>query len=46
MKSGKNVDEAAGSLRLPDKYRDYDMANAKADVKRVYDELGASRSKP
>jgi len=38
-KAGKTADEAAGSLRLPDKYKDYDMANAKADVQRVYDEL-------
>jgi len=40
-KAGKSVDEAAATLRLPDTYRSYDMANAKADVQRVYDELGA-----
>ena len=35
----------ARNLRLPDKYKDYDMANAKADVQRVYEELSASRSR-
>ena len=45
-KAGQSVEEAAGNLRLPDRFKDYDMANAKADVQRVYDELGASRSKP
>jgi cyclase len=38
-KAGKSVDAAAANLGLPDKYRGYDMANAKADVQRVYDEL-------
>ena len=45
QKAGRNTDEAAGNLRLPDKYKDYDMANAKADVQRVYEELSASRSR-
>jgi cyclase len=40
-KAGKSADEAAASLRLSDKYRSYDMANAKADIQRVYDELAA-----
>ena len=39
MKAGKGADEAARSLKLPDKYKDYNMANAKADVQRIYDEL-------
>ena len=39
MKAGKSVDEAVSSLKLPDKYRSYNMANLKADVQRVYDEL-------
>ena len=39
IKAGKSVDEAAGGLKLPDKYKDYNMANLKADVQRVYDEL-------
>lgn len=39
MKAGKSVDEAVAGLKLPDKYKDYNMANLKADVQRVYDEL-------
>jgi glyoxylase-like metal-dependent hydrolase (beta-lactamase superfamily II) len=39
MKAGRTVDDAAGSLKLPATFKDYDMANAKADVQRVYDEL-------
>ena len=39
MKAGKTVDAAAASLNLPAKFKDYDMAQAKADVQRVYDEL-------
>jgi len=39
MKSGKSVDDAVKSLKFPDKYKDYNMANLKADVQRVYDEL-------
>jgi glyoxylase-like metal-dependent hydrolase (beta-lactamase superfamily II) len=41
-KAGKSVDAAAASLGLPAKYKSYDMANAKADVQRVYDELAAA----
>ena len=37
--SGKSVDEALSALRLPDKYRDYDMTNARADIARAYEEL-------
>ena len=36
---GKNVDEAVSGLKLPDKYKDYNMTNMRADVQRVYDEL-------
>ena len=39
MKAGKTVDAAAASLNLPAKFKDYDMAQAKADVQRVYDEI-------
>ncbi|HYR85473.1 MAG TPA: MBL fold metallo-hydrolase [Terriglobia bacterium] len=39
MKAGKGVDQAVSGLKLPDKYKDYNMANLKADVQRVYDEL-------
>jgi cyclase len=37
--SGKSVDEALSALRLPDKYRDYDMTNARADIARAYEEM-------
>jgi hypothetical protein len=43
MKAGKSVDDAVAGLKLPAKFKDYDMAQAKADVQRVYDELGAAR---
>jgi len=36
--AGKSVDDAAANLNLPAKYRDYNLAQAKADVQRVYDE--------
>jgi cyclase len=39
MKAGKSVDDAASGLKLPDKYKDYNMANLKTDIQRVYDEL-------
>ena len=39
VKAGKGPDEAAGTLKLPDKYKDYNMTNATADVQRVYDEM-------
>jgi cyclase len=39
MKAGKSVADAAAILQLPEKFKDYDMANAKNDVQRVYDEL-------
>jgi len=38
-KAGKSVDEAVKGLGLPVRFKDYDMAQAKADVQRVYDEL-------
>src|SRR5262245_19949766 len=39
MKAGKNVDDAVNNLKLPDRYKDYNTANLKADVQRVYEEL-------
>lgn len=39
MKSGKSADEAVSGLNLPDKYKDYNMTNLKADVQLVYAEL-------
>ena len=37
------ADEATASLGQPGKYRAYDMANAKADVQRAYEELASAR---
>ncbi len=39
MKAGKSVDAAVKEMKLPDKYKAYDMANARNDVQRVYEEL-------
>jgi glyoxylase-like metal-dependent hydrolase (beta-lactamase superfamily II) len=36
--AGKSADEAAASLALPDRFRGYNMTNARADVQRVYEE--------
>ena len=38
LKAGKSVDEAVSGLKLPDRFKDYNMANARADVQRVYEE--------
>ena len=46
MKAGKSIDAAMSSLGLPDKYKNYDMANAKADVEKVYEELSAGPTRP
>ena len=37
--AGKTADEALAGLKLPDKYRDYNMTNARADIQRIYEEL-------
>jgi glyoxylase-like metal-dependent hydrolase (beta-lactamase superfamily II) len=37
---GKSAEAAAGSLRLPEKYKGYDMRNARANVEAIYRELG------
>ncbi len=39
VKTGKGADDAAANLKLPDKYKDYNLSNLKSDVQRVYDEL-------
>jgi cyclase len=39
MKAGKTADEAAATLKLPDRYKDYDMQQAKANVQAIYGEL-------
>jgi hypothetical protein len=41
MKAGRSVDEAVKGMKLPDRFQSYDMANARADVQRVYDELAS-----
>jgi hypothetical protein len=46
MKAGKSVDVAVNELNLPDRYKDYNMANARADVQRVSEELSAAGSRP
>ena len=38
MKGGQTVEEAVSGLKLPELYKNYNMANARADVQRVYDE--------
>ena len=38
-KAGQTVDEALKGLKLSDRFKNYDMANARADVQRVYEEL-------
>jgi glyoxylase-like metal-dependent hydrolase (beta-lactamase superfamily II) len=37
-KSGKSVDDAVKTLNLPARYKDYNMARAREDVQKVYDE--------
>jgi cyclase len=37
-KAGKSVDDAVSGLKLPARYKDYNMVQAKADVQKVYDE--------
>jgi cyclase len=38
-KAGKNVDQAVTDLKLPDKYKDWNMGRAKAAITAVYSEL-------
>ena len=38
-KAGKTVDQAAADLKLPEKYKDYNMGRLKADITTVYGEL-------
>ena len=38
-KDGKTVDQAATDLKLPDKYKDYNMGRAKGGVTAIYNEL-------
>jgi cyclase len=38
-KDGKTVDQAVTDLKLPDKYKDYNMGRAKAGITAIYNEL-------
>jgi cyclase len=37
--AGKTVDEAVAGLKLPDRFRAYDMTHARADLQRLYEEI-------
>ncbi len=39
FKEGKTAEEAAGSLKLPDQYKDYGMRSLKDNVTKIYAEL-------
>jgi cyclase len=39
FKAGRSVEEAAASLELPEKFKDYDMQRAKENVEKIYSEL-------
>jgi glyoxylase-like metal-dependent hydrolase (beta-lactamase superfamily II) len=39
MAAGKSADETAKTLQLPERYKDYDMRNAAANVRAIYVEL-------
>jgi cyclase len=38
-KDGKDADKAAADIKLPEKYKDYNMSRMKADVTAIYSEL-------
>ena len=38
--AGKTAEDAAKTLQLPERYKDYDMRNAPANVRAIYKELG------
>ena len=40
-RAGHSIDEAVGTLSLPDRYADYDMDHARAAVEAIYAELAA-----
>ena len=40
-RAGTSVDEAAATLELPERYRDYGMEHARANVEAIYAELAA-----
>ena len=39
FRAGLTVDEAAATLELPERYRDYGMEHARANIEAIYDEL-------
>ncbi|MCY3843439.1 MAG: hypothetical protein OXH69_07845, partial [Acidobacteria bacterium] len=39
--AGRSVDEAAATLALPERYRDYGMEHARANIEAIYAELAA-----
>jgi cyclase len=39
MKAGKSAADAAATLQLPERYKEYDMQQAKANVEAIYNEL-------
>jgi cyclase len=39
MKAGKSAADAASSLQLPERYKDYNMQNARGNVEAIYAEL-------
>jgi hypothetical protein len=41
--AGRSAAEAAKALQLPDRYKDYDMRQAAANVEAIYRELGVKR---
>lgn len=44
MKAGKTAEQAAADLKLPDRYKDYDMQRAKDNVEKIYQELQKASS--
>jgi len=45
-KDGKDVDKAAADIKLPEKYKDYNMGRLKSNVTAIYAELNQSQAKP
>jgi glyoxylase-like metal-dependent hydrolase (beta-lactamase superfamily II) len=39
MLAGKTVEEAAATLKLPERYKNYGMLHTKANIQAIYDEL-------
>ena len=41
FEAGRSVDEAAATLKLPDRYAGYDLERARASIEAIYGELAA-----